>query len=72
MPACSSSRPIEAKRIQRTGRRAEMLAGKVEVDGRLFEITVSEQQLYRAQVCACLQQVRRETMAKGVRVDAAC
>jgi hypothetical protein len=40
-----------------------MLAGQVQVDRRLFEITVSEQQLYRAQVCACFQQVRRETMA---------
>jgi hypothetical protein len=48
-----------------------MLAGQVQVEGRLFEITVSEQQLYGAQVCACLQQVRRETMAKCVRVDVA-
>src|ERR1700758_3618389 len=46
-----------------------MPAGQMQIDGRLFQITVSEQQLDGAQVCACLQQVRRETMSKRVRVD---
>ena len=43
----------------------------MQIDGGLFEITMAEQDLNRAQVSACLQQVGRETVSKGMRVNMA-
>jgi hypothetical protein len=48
-----------------------MPAGQMQIDGRLFEVTVTEQQLDGAQVSARFQQMGRETMSKRVRVDMA-
>ncbi len=48
-----------------------MLTRQVQIDGRLFEVTVTEQQLDGAQGCTRFRQMRRETMPKRVRVDMA-
>ena len=48
-----------------------MLAGQMQIDGGLFEITMTEQDLNRAQVSACLQQMGRETVSKSMRVNMA-
>ena len=48
-----------------------MPAGQMQIDALLFEVTVTEQQLDGAQVCARFQQMGRETVSKRVRVDMA-
>ena len=55
--------------VAATGRCTEMLARQVQIDGRLFEVTMAEQQLDSAQVGTRFQQMRRETMPQRVRVD---
>ena len=46
-----------------------MAAGEVEVNRRLFQIAVTEQQLDGAQVRSRFQQVRGKTMSQSVRVN---
>ena len=41
----------------------------MQIDGRLFKVMVTEQELDPAQVCARFQQMGRETMSKRVRVN---
>ena len=67
----ASSRTVDGERIQGTGRRAEMLARQVQIDGRLFEVTMAEQHLDGAQVGASLQQMRGEAVPKCVRMNMA-
>jgi hypothetical protein len=46
-----------------------MLLGKVQIDRGLFQIAVPEQDLNRTQIGSCFEQVRREAMPQGVRMD---
>ena len=46
-----------------------MLAGEVQIKRGLFEIAMSEQNLDRAEVRAGFEQMRRETVPQGVRMD---
>ena len=46
-----------------------MLLRKVQIDRGLFKITVPEQDLDGAQIGAGFEQVRREAVAQGVRMD---
>ena len=50
-----SSRTVDGECIQGTGRRAEMLARQVQIDGRLFEVTMAEQHLDGPQICTSLK-----------------
>jgi len=42
---------------------------EMKIDRRLFQIMMSQQQLYGAQVSAVFQQVGSETVPQGVRMD---
>jgi hypothetical protein len=46
-----------------------MLVGEVQIDGRLFEIAMSEQYLNRAEVSARFEQMRRKAVPQGVRMN---
>ena len=59
----ASYRTVDGECIQGTGRRAEMLARQVQIDGRLFEVTMAEQQLDSAQVSTRFQQMGREAVS---------
>jgi hypothetical protein len=53
---------IDPERFQRTRRLAEMLVGKVQVNRRLFQIAMAQQDLNRAQIRAGLEQVCGKAM----------
>jgi hypothetical protein len=54
---------LQRQRIQRTGRGAEVAAGKVDVESGFFQIVVTEQHLDGAQVRPRFVEMRRKTMA---------
>ena len=55
--------------IERIGSRAEMPARQVQIDGCVLQVPMPQQQLNGAKIRACLQQVRREAVAQGMRPD---
>src|ERR1035438_7738441 len=65
-----SSLGREGERIKRTGGRAEMPLGQVQVDGSDLEVAMAEQDLNGAQVGAGFEKVCGETMPQGVGMDA--
>jgi hypothetical protein len=65
-----SSLGRKRKRIERAGSRAQVPLGQMQVNGSDFEIAVSEQDLYSAQVGAGFKKMGRETMAQGVGMNA--
>ena len=46
-----------------------MTFGEMEVDGRLFQTLMAQQDLNGAQISAALEQMGGEAMAQGVRMD---
>jgi len=46
-----------------------MLLREVQIDRGLFKITVPQQDLDGAEVSSCFQQMCRETVAQGMRMD---
>ena len=60
----------ERECIERAGRRAEMPLGQMKVDCGDLEITMTEQDLNRAQVGAGFEKVGRKTVAQSVRMNA--
>src|SRR5260370_42590891 len=62
----------QRERVQGTGGGAEMAFGKMQVEGGLFQIVMSQQQLNRAQVGTGFEQVGCETMAQRVRMNLLC
>jgi hypothetical protein len=56
----------ERERIERTGGRAQVPLGQMQVNGSDFEIAMSEQDLDGAQIGAGFKKVGREAMAQGV------
>ena len=56
--------------VQRVGNGLQVSAGKVQVDHRVFQLYVAEQQLNGAQVGACFQQVSCIGVSKQVGVNA--
>ena len=53
----------QSQGVQRTGGGAEVAAGKVDVEGGLFQIVVTQQHLDGAQVRTRFVEMRRKTMA---------
>ena len=52
--------------VERTRGRAQVLLREVQIDRGLFEITVPEQDLDRAQISTGFEQMRRKAVAQGV------
>ncbi len=46
-----------------------MLLREMEIDGGLFEVAMSEQDLDGAEVSSCFEQMRRKAMAQGMEMD---
>ena len=65
-----SSLGRERKCIERAGGRAQMPLGQMQVDRSDFEVTMSEQDLYSAQIGAGFKKVGREAMPQGVGMNA--
>src|SRR5450755_2419209 len=55
--------------VERTRGRAQVLLREVQIDRGLFQITVPEQDLDRAQISTGFEQMRRKAVAQGVRMD---
>ena len=64
-----SSLSRERERIERTGGCAQMPLRQVQVDGGDLEVSMAEQGLDRAQVCAGFEKVCREAMSQSVWMD---
>ena len=65
-----SSLLSERECIKRAGGRAEMPLGKMQIDGRYFEVAMAEQYLDGAQIGSSFKKVSREAMPQSVRMDA--
>src|SRR5215472_2971237 len=57
------------QRIQRTAGGVEMTPGQMQVDRGLFQVTMTQQQLYGSQVGASLEQMCREAATQGMGMD---
>ncbi len=56
--------------VEGIGDGLQVFSGQVQIDGRIPDVGVSEQYLNGAQVRAGFEQVSRETVPQGVRVNA--
>jgi hypothetical protein len=61
--------PGKRKRVERARGSVQALLRKVEIDGGLFQIAVSEQDLYSPQVRTGFKQMSGEAVTQGVRMD---
>src|ERR1700674_1765489 len=60
---------FQLERVQRTRGGVEVSLGEMEIDRRLFQITMAQQHLNSAQIRTRLQQMSCEAVAQGMRMD---